>query len=92
MKDNAPCNNQPKEPKERKTKKDDLPPRKLSPKKGIQRNQEATELPRCLQKNRKQQIPHVPPKEQEATNSPRASKRTGSNKIPTRPLKPIHSQ
>jgi hypothetical protein len=31
--DNAPCNNQPKEPKERKTKRSKLQPRNLSPEK-----------------------------------------------------------
>jgi hypothetical protein len=47
-KNNAPCNNQPKEPKEWKTKKEgNLPPRKLSPKK-------------CLQKNKKQTISPPP--------------------------------
>ncbi len=51
-------------------KEGNLTPRKLSPKKCFQRNQEATESPKCLQKNSKQQIPHVPPKEHEATKFP----------------------
>jgi hypothetical protein len=67
MKDNAPCNNQPKEPKESKTKKGNLPRRKLSPKKCLQKNKKQKKSPKCLQKNRKQQYPHVPPREQEAT-------------------------
>jgi hypothetical protein len=56
--------------KKRRQKEGNLPPRKLSPKKCFQRNQEATESPRCLQKNSKQQIPHVTPKKQEATKFP----------------------
>jgi hypothetical protein len=51
-------------------KEGNLPPRKLSPKKCLQKEQEAKE------------ITQVPPKEQEATNSPSTSKRTGSNKFP----------
>ncbi len=50
-------------------KEGNLPPRKLSPEKCLQKNQEATESP-------------VPPREQEATESPSASKRTRSNRIP----------
>ncbi len=34
------------------------------------KEQEAKEFPKYLQKNRKQQYPHVPPKEQEATKFP----------------------
>jgi hypothetical protein len=51
-------------------KEGNLPPRKLSPKKCLQKNKKQKKSPKCLQKNRKQQNPHVPPKEQEATKFP----------------------
>jgi hypothetical protein len=57
-KDNAPCNNQPKEPKERKTKKE------------VTFHQENC-LPKSASKRtRSKRIPQVPPKEQEATKFP----------------------
>jgi hypothetical protein len=55
-KDNAPCKNQLNRTKNGRQKEGILLPRKLSPKK-------------CLQKNKKHQNPQVPPKEQEATES-----------------------
>jgi hypothetical protein len=51
-------------------KEGNLPPRKLSPKKGLQKNKKQKKSPKCFQKNRKQQYPHVPPKEEEATKFP----------------------
>jgi hypothetical protein len=54
-KDNAPCNNQPKEPKERKTKKRYSSTKKIVSQKVPPKEQEAKESPKCLQKNRKQQ-------------------------------------
>jgi hypothetical protein len=58
MKDNAPCNNQPKVPKERKTKKK------------VTFHQENC-LPKSASKRtRSKRIPQVLPKEQEATKSP----------------------
>jgi hypothetical protein len=45
-KDNAPCSNQLKRTKRKgRQKEGNLPPRKLSPKKSLQENQEATESP-----------------------------------------------
>jgi hypothetical protein len=45
-KDNAPCNNQPIRTKRKEVKKEgNLPPRKMSPKRGFQKNQEAIESP-----------------------------------------------
>jgi hypothetical protein len=56
IKDNAPCNNQPKEPKERKTKKGNLPPRKLSPKKCLQKNKKQKKSPSPLKPIHSQEI------------------------------------
>jgi hypothetical protein len=57
MKDNAPCNNQPKKPKERKTKKGTFHQENCLPKSASKRT-------------KSKRIPQVPPKEQEATKSP----------------------
>jgi hypothetical protein len=56
-KDNAPCNNQPKEPKERKTKKVTFHQENYLPKSASKRT-------------RSKRIPQVSPKEQEATKFP----------------------
>jgi hypothetical protein len=57
MKDNAPCNNQPKEPKDRKTKKGDLPPRKLSPKKCLQKIKKQKNSPSTSKRTGSNNIP-----------------------------------
>jgi hypothetical protein len=58
MKDNAPHNNQPKEPKERKTKKK------------VTFHQENCLPKNAFKRTRSKRIPQVPPKEQEAKISP----------------------
>jgi hypothetical protein len=60
MKDNAPCNTQPKGPKERKTKRRLPSTKKIVSQKVPPKEQEAKESPKCLQKNRKQQNPPPP--------------------------------
>jgi hypothetical protein len=55
---NAPNNNPPNGTKNGRQKEGNLLPRKLSPKRCFQKEQEAKEFPKYLQKNRKQKYPH----------------------------------
>jgi hypothetical protein len=57
-------------------KEGNLPPRKIITQKVPPKEQEAKEIPKYLQKNRKQWISHVPPKEQEATKFPHVHVKT----------------